>query len=163
MVVGNSKLITGSNSSCGGRKDILRSLVTYEKAFDSYTLSVEKKSVKNLQGSTNYFQAMNADVRHEIVCCTRTYSRKKISVRHQATIKQQNSIKTNSIKSLSCTCHVILGGLLTPQISISHGRNLRGKYISVFCFEKSCRLITKTNKFTPRLTGDFACIMFFKG
>ena len=111
-----------------------------------------------MQGSTNYFQAMNADVRHEIVCCTRTYSRKTFPVRHRQLLSNKNSIK-----SLSCTCHVILGGLLTPQISISHGRNLRGKYISVFCFGNSCRLFTKINKFTPRLTGDFACIMFFYG
>ena len=60
-----------------------------------------------LQGLTNYFQAMNADVRHEIVCCTRTYSRKKIPVRHRQLLSNKNSVK-----SLSCTCHVILGACL---------------------------------------------------
>ena len=55
-------------------------------------------------------------------------------------------------------------GPATPQISISHGLNLRWKYIS-FLFRKVMpinvtKVITKTNKFTPRLTGDFACILF---
>ena len=51
---------------------------------------------------------------------------------------------------------------------ISHGRNLRGKYIYQILFRKVMPInvtdvTTKTNKFTPRLTGDFACIMFFTG
>ena len=79
---------------------------------------------------------------------------------------RQLLIYKNSLKSLSCACHVILGACLHHKY-FTLPKSTREIYISSL-FRKVklinvTNVITKTNKFTPRLTGDSACIMFFYG